>query len=202
MDKVEKTMKRCGLSREEAEDKVKILDARLHLRKNGLKRCSNCGGVKPLDQFRAIRHKDGRKSHWPVCLECKPVYQKFQDARYRNNRYFNYIYNIIRTRAKSKKIPFDLTPKFIEELYNQQSGLCGVTGLPMNFDRSNMKDGYRNPYMASLDRIVPALGYVQGNVRWVLFAINVAMGNWGEKFFSKLAEAYLVRRKLPNEERV
>jgi hypothetical protein len=49
---------------------------------------------------------------------------------------------------------------------------CSATGLPL----AHNKGGEASPLSPSLDRIVPALGYVPGNVRLVCHRFNRLRG--------------------------
>jgi len=73
-------------------------------------------------------------------------------------------------------MPFDLTLDYLVELWVRQGGACAVSGLRFQHSRSKW---IRNPYAPSLDRIEPKAGYVEGNVRFVLDAVNVALNEWG-----------------------
>jgi hypothetical protein len=42
----------------------------------------------------------------------------------------------------------------------------------------------------SLDRIIPNLGYVPGNLRIVSNFVNIAMNEWGEEALKAFVEAY------------
>jgi hypothetical protein len=61
-----------------------------------------------------------------------------------------------RRRAKRDGLPFNLSNKDIYKLL--QGGVCPVLGLPFNFHSHKMTDA-----SATLDKFVPALGYVRGN---------------------------------------
>lgn len=77
--------------------------------------------------------------------------------------------------ASEKKVPFDLAgcKHVLQE--GLDAGHCELSGLPF----STIKIGSRRPFLPSLDRIKPELGYVPGNVRIVLWALNCAMSTWG-----------------------
>lgn len=80
-----------------------------------------------------------------------------------------------RIRAKRKGLPFSLEAADVDRLQRViDAGLCELTGAPFALDDPR---GAASP---SLDRIVPARGYVPGNVRVVCHAVNAAMGAWGE----------------------
>lgn len=190
---------KCSI--EEAADHYVELDKKRELKKRGLKKCKWCEKIKPLSEFRHVmmggkrgKNSEGKKYETAVryCNDCKTIESQANMQDQRDRRYFPHILSDIRNRAKRKGLAFDLSPEYIQALYEQQKGLCAVTGLPMNFDRSGWSE--RNPYMASLDRIVPDKGYLKGNVRWVLFAVNMAMSNWGESLFRTIAEAYLAKQ--------
>lgn len=69
-----------------------------------------------------------------------------------------------RGRAKSKSIPFSID---IETLRLRWTGKCEITGLPFVVAK-----GHQGIYSPSIDRIDPALGYVDGNCRFILASIN------------------------------
>ena len=58
-------------------------------------------------------------------------------------------------RARYKGLPFDLTPDMIEI-----PEVCPVLGISLEFGSVSSRD-----CSPSLDRIVPELGYVEGNIR-------------------------------------
>jgi hypothetical protein len=49
-----------------------------------------------------------------------------------------------------------------------------------NVSALSVRGGERGPFGPSLDRIVPKLGYVTGNIRVVCNLANLAMHKWGE----------------------
>jgi hypothetical protein len=95
----------------------------------------------------------------------------------RSSRLANRAGNMIadaKKRARLKGLPFDLED-FREQLTTRiNSGVCELTGLPLN-----LSGGARDWDTPSLDRIVPALGYTVSNVRVIAFGLNVMMLTWG-----------------------
>lgn len=88
-------------------------------------------------------------------------------------------------RAKMMKIPHNLTFEDIDLLLVKQNYCCAVSGIPLTEPRKN-----RDPFAPSLDRIVPSLGYVVGNVRLVCTVVNYAMSNWGHDVLLKLVSEW------------
>ena len=100
-----------------------------------------------------------------------------------------------RGRSRSwKGIEFDMALSDARALYEQQQGLCVLTGLSMDLHSRTGQKGPRNPFVMSIDRIDSSRGYVVGNVRLVVWAANAAMNVWGEEVFAKIAEAYIRHR--------
>jgi hypothetical protein len=74
-------------------------------------------------------------------------------------------------RAEKKGVPFDVTVDYLKSLF---TGYCALSRIPFVLDQKirGSKRGAAHPFTASIDRIDPKLGYVEGNVRWVLWILN------------------------------
>jgi hypothetical protein len=103
----------------------------------------------------------------------------------------------IRARCSWKNLPFDLTVEYLADLAKKQNYRCVLTGMKFKLK----KDGpFRvDPYALTVDRIIPKKGYVQGNVRLVCFAMNLALMNWGEDVFAPFAIAFSRHRLRKNQ---
>lgn len=90
-----------------------------------------------------------------------------------------------RQRAKKAGVPFDLTAEDIAI-----PDACPVLGIPLeaSFGRST-------PQSPSLDRVIPKLGYVKGNVLVVSNRANVIKG---DASVEELGLVYLYYRELLN----
>lgn len=64
-----------------------------------------------------------------------------------------------------------------------ERGECELTGLPFG----------EGPLAPTLDRIIPARGYVPGNVRVICRLMNAALGNWGEDELRKVMTVWLAK---------
>jgi len=78
--------------------------------------------------------------------------------------------SLARKRAKSYGVPCTLTLMDVRALHAPMR--CSATGLPLAHATSRPR-----ALSPSLDRIVPALGYVPGNVRLVCHAFNLRRRN-------------------------
>ncbi len=90
-----------------------------------------------------------------------------------------------RARAAKKKVPHSIDAYAIDELFVDQKWRCAISGVELNPPKK-ATDFRVDPLGPSLDRIVPHLGYVPGNLRIVSNIVNIAMNEWG---LEKLMEA-------------
>lgn len=87
----------------------------------------------------------------------------------------------LRRHCEKRDLPFNLTEDLLLGLWDGQQGLCAITGMPMSLTRGIGR--IRNAM--SLDRIVPELGYVEGNVRFVCDVVNIMKTNMTDAEFRK-----------------
>jgi hypothetical protein len=82
-------------------------------------------------------------------------------------------WNNIVNGAKARDMPMAVTPEYLSRLFDEQSGRCALTGVPIVLDVDcDARLAVRNS-TASLDRIDSSVGYVPGNCRWVHRTINI-----------------------------
>ena len=146
--------------------------------------CTKCGKEKPLEEF--SRNKQGKYGRRAFCKECEHKIQNsperlarrnelrklkrendeyrlarnLKDTETRHNNEDSIKKALIRAakaRAKKKGIPFDIT---IEDFILPEK--CPLLEIPLTVGYGNSQE---NSY--SLDKIIPDLGYVKGNV-WVI----------------------------------
>lgn len=145
--------------------------------------CSRCKVNKDQNEFHP------GKSKCVMCEEkCSAYYEKHRDreiaratknqnknrevtnnkkrARNRNNP-VSYILCGIKARAKRHNIPFDLAHEDIVV-----PSCCPVLGIPLRIG-----DGFAADNSPSVDRIIPAVGYVRGNIRIISHKANTIRSN-------------------------
>lgn len=86
-------------------------------------------------------------------------------------------------RAERKQVPFSLTPEWAAARW---TGRCELTGIP--FVIARQFGGFFSP---SFDRIEASKGYVEGNVRVILFAVNALKGRGTDADMMLVAKALI-----------
>lgn len=103
-----------------------------------------------------------------------------------------------RNNAKRKNVPFEMTSRYLIDLFNKQNGKCYYSGV--NMDTTSMLGTGRitlknRPHQMSLDRLDPSKGYVEGNVVWCTYLINTCKNMFTENEFYDVCEMVILHRK-------
>lgn len=85
-----------------------------------------------------------------------------------NRRQLHIWFSNAKRRAREKNVPFELTKAYILSLAIPKA--CPVLGIPIYWQ--TQKKGMNMANSPSLDRVIPALGYVPGNVRIISHRAN------------------------------
>lgn len=119
-----------------------------------MKTCKICKETKGQYCFdKATTTVDGLDTR---CKQCK-------SATYRAKRNANPIatyYVAKRSWCKARGIPFTVSQSYLESIW---TGVCPVFGIAVALGAN----GNGSHHSAHLDRLDPALGYVEGNVAWI-----------------------------------
>lgn len=101
-----------------------------------------------------------------VCTQCaKEVYNVKDRDNYRSGNTLKRQFATRKQVAKRQNIPFTIT---FEELI--QPTHCPVFGIELDYEWSG--EYRRNPNKATIDKVVPELGYVPGNVFVISWRAN------------------------------
>lgn len=104
--------------------------------------------------------------------------------KYRGTKAYR-LYHSCKSRAKKASLPFNLDVKYLAELLDSTS-TCPLLGIPFSEGR----------YTQSVDKIVPELGYVKGNVWIVSYRANSIKNDATLEELQTIAEA--LAKKLAN----
>lgn len=168
-----------------------------------MKKCIKCGINKDISEFCTDKRRSDGVS--PYCKICRSVYYKeISKTSYHLNKEFRKNKELTkrstehgriarmlinaRSRAKNYKLPFDIDKNDI--IIPKTCPLLGIElTLEVNSSKRNATDS-----TVSLDRIVPELGYVKGNVRVISYLANKIKNNASREIllaFAKNIEGYL-----------
>ncbi len=95
-----------------------------------------------------------------------------------------------KNRSRVKEVDFNLDVDYLCELWDENCGKCKLTGQEFDLHSWGLP-GQVNPRAPSIDRIIPHIGYIKGNVRLITYHMNISLSDFGEKEFNVLIESYL-----------
>ena len=130
-----------------------------------------------------------RKNYAQLSLEQKKECKKCSNARPENNSHKGWYKGVLRasfvhkykTGADLRNIEWDIEFDELADILIEQDFKCALTGLPIS--------AYEVQNTASLDRIDSNLGYISGNVQWVLAEINMMKQSYSLDRFIELCSA-------------
>ena len=107
------------------------------------------------------------------CIKCKGLHL--------SDIYFTGIGDLSRTYfSMIKNIDFNITIEDMWEKYENQNGICNLSGQDLILDRSY---GNKNKQTASIDRIDSGKTYTVDNIQWIHKHINCIKGSLNEDEF-------------------
>lgn len=150
--------------------------------------CKLCKKRRPLKYFGARYHAGRYQRGRPACIDCDAKIQV--DSVYKSPRnYLSSRFRDMRQRVKRYEIEFDerVDLDFLCNLFEEQQGLCAVSGLPMTWMHEKLASnhGARRGTNISIDRIDSDNGYTPDNIRLVCDRVNKMKSNMtdGDLYF-------------------
>lgn len=129
--------------------------------------CYVCTKIKELDKFRMESAGSGVRFRNPMCRSCVSG----KKVNVLNNNIEKFLMACFGARKRSAlkaKQKFDISSEdFIKQYFNQK-GLCFYTDVELKCRRN---EGFK-PEALSIDKVVPELGYIKGNVVFCCYRIN------------------------------
>src|SRR4030042_2283591 len=98
-------------------------------------------------------------------------------------------------RSIKKGLKYDLSADYLNELLIFQNNKCAISGILLTIKKKSCEKS-----TASIDRIIPKLGYTKGNVQWVHKDINYMKGKFTEDRFIQICRIVSEYRPLNLEE--
>lgn len=121
------------------------------------KLCPKCMELKPVTHFDSVIYTNDHLTEY--CGWCMSV-----DVSKIKNRPFNKICYNIHNRCLSKGLECNLTPQYLRSIF---TGICPVYGNEIYLGEAKGRRA-----TAQLDRLVPELGYMEGNVQFISAKAN------------------------------
>ena len=124
------------------------------------------------------------KGHCTYCKPCKRLYQKewYWKSRSSEKQILSTkrctILASAKKRAKKYNVPFNLT---LDDVVIPDK--CPALGI--DIPKDNSKPSYNSP---TLDRLIPSLGYVKGNVAVISMKANLIKSNATQKEIQMVAD--------------
>lgn len=115
-----------------------------------------------------------RRGEIKSCGKCQECYN-WKGIEFLSGTY----YGVLRNGAKKRNLTFDISIEYLWELFIIQNAKCALTGREIILSRSYSD----RKQTASVDRIDPSKGYIEGNVQWVHKAVNFAKQSMNQQEF-------------------
>ena len=125
---------------------------------DGHKECVICHEVKPESEY--TQRKPGVKQG--ACRSCCAIRVK----KSQSTKPFHYICRRTKSRCKDRGIPYSLTPEYLESIWVDKCPVLGthIRVLPAEVNGKVIE--------GELDKFIPSLGYVKGNVHFISTKAN------------------------------
>jgi hypothetical protein len=154
-----------------------------------VKRCYKCkNNKKDLEFYKDKNNKSGLTS---ACKSCMIKYKK--EYQVTKKGFLTKALNSAKHRAKKKNVLFALDFEHIESIATKK---CPIFNVDMLYYACFNGSGNPEKTTASLDRIIPELGYVQGNVVFISHWANTIKSNATEKELYAVADWLHEARKI------
>lgn len=138
-----------------------------------------CGKIKLVHRSNLTRHKNVGCHSCAIRLHPRKL------------TYFGEIpimhFNSKKYSAEKRKMEFNLTLEYVNNLFLKQEKLCALSKLPIGFAvETRFNENVmmsRKIHTASLDRIDSNKGYIIGNVQWVHKDVNFMKQSYDQTYF-------------------
>jgi hypothetical protein len=122
-----------------------------------MKVCKICNKEKPLDHYSKYQHSRDK-----LHVKCKDCLSEHMAKDYKE-KWFTYQARLKKAECKRKVLPYDISPEYLESIWTLHCPVFG--GEFVRFDKTNDNS-------PALDRMIPELGYVRGNLCYISARAN------------------------------
>lgn len=134
-----------------------------------------CGSTSKIRVYPLIKGKS------KGCKHCRPQSQSGELSPWWESKveFSISFFNGIKESAKVRNIEFNVTPEYLQSLFESQGRKCVYTGIELTFPE-NTRDFSKT---ASLDRIDSTKGYIEENLQWIHKIVNKMKMDLNETIF-------------------
>jgi hypothetical protein len=106
-----------------------------------------------------------------------------------------------RTNAKTRDLSWELRFQDLQEIWDTQKGRCYYSNIELQCDKDIKKHRAftESPYLLSIERLNPDIGYIKGNVVFCCHFINLMKSDWSlpdfNKMLNRLVDGVIRKRK-------
>ncbi len=137
--------------------------------------------VKPINPELGARNSpEYSKRYRDKNIDKAREYNKLYQREYFKNNREKYLYWSVKGRATRAGIPFDLEPEDIVIPSH-----CPILGIPLFRNEGGNKPTGNSP---SVDKIIPSLGYVKGNIQVISQRANIMKNDASPEELRKFGE--------------
>ena len=188
--------------------------AKHHIDGHGCKKCSSERlGIRYTDESWSkedkvfFKENFGKKSLRSLCKLMNKSMQTLQKMKNKMNlsieRFKPIEYKDIKNKfwksviggARNRGLSFNITPKYVWDIFISQKMRCALTGWEISFDDKVERT-------ASIDRINSSIGYEMGNIQVVHKSINKLKMAWPETFLFDASKAIFLQNKNKHKRKV
>jgi hypothetical protein len=141
------------------------------------KNCPKCGSIQSYGRKGHL--EEAIKGNWK-CRSCSSHDNNFK-GKY---KFIPYTwFNMKQKSGISRGYAWDLTIEYIWNMYEEQEGVCSLSGIPIGWAKKGLTA------TASIDRIDNLEGYLVGNVQLVHKDINFMKQQYSQEYFINMCKA-------------
>lgn len=119
--------------------------------------------------------------------------QKVYNARTKADRPWWVLVTTAKARAKKIGVPFDLDHEWASVRW---TGQCELSGISFVQESQSSGCGFSRFLSPSIDRIVPEIGYVKSNCRFILCRLNSFRSNGTDQQLMFIAKALVAHQEI------
>jgi hypothetical protein len=121
------------------------------------------------------------------------TYFNKKQKEYNSKQPFLYAFKRLKLRAKQNNLNFNISVEYLEQIW---TGTCAIFGTPLCIPYSTK---HQDPNKATVDKIIPELGYIIGNICWVSNKANI-IKSFGTLEDHQLIVNYIKKHTIDNKE--